>query len=156
VADNGAYAITLKSGIVKDTSGNAAARRALGSLTVAVPVPPTAKVKAGNLLKATSNKYRFTVVYSGVVPIDGGTLGSSDLKITGPNSFSQLATLLSKSVNATTGAITAVYAVSPPNGKWTSLANGTYKVVALAGEVKDENGTALPAGKIGSFLVAIT
>ncbi|MBD1909288.1 right-handed parallel beta-helix repeat-containing protein [Leptolyngbya sp. FACHB-8] len=116
---------------------------------------PTAALTASNITAASSNSKTFTVAYSDNAGIDASTIDNADVRVTGPNGFSQTATLVS--VNSTTDGTprTATYQVNAPGGSWDSADNGTYSVAMQTGAVNDTSDNSVAAGSLGSFDVAI-
>ena len=155
-AAGGSLSIAAVAGQVLTTSAVAVPAGKIGTLKVAVNAP-TASVQAGDVTAGSVNAQAFTVTYAdnaaGILP----SLDSGDLRVTGPNGFNAAVTLVG--TNDGTGApgspLMATYTVQPPAGGWTAAGNGTYWVNAVAGQVTDANGNALPSGAIGSFRVAI-
>ena len=88
--------VTLRSNQVSDSSGNYVPRRDLGNFQVNL-IPPTAKLIGTNPVTLGSPNYPFTVVYSDDTAVQRSTLNSQDIRVTGPNNFSQFATLISVS-----------------------------------------------------------
>ena len=156
-ADNGTYTAALNANSVTDTSGNAAAATALGSFQVAVltTTPPTADALLSNLTVANQSTYAFQVVYSDNVAIDVSTLGNNNVVVTGPNGYSQSATLVSIDAAGNGAVRTATYSITPPDGAWSSADNGTYTAALQANSVTDTSGTAAAATSLGSFQVAV-
>ncbi|MCX5658232.1 MAG: hypothetical protein NTW19_00750 [Planctomycetota bacterium] len=157
---NGSYSVALVAGQVTDTSGNAAAG-VLGSFSVGIAAAgdttvPTASLSAAGVSAAGGTSYTFTVTYSDNAAVNASTIGAGDVRVTGPNGYSQLATFVS--VNSSTNGTprVATYSITPPGGAWASTANGTYSVALVAGQVVDTSGNAASASTLGSFAVNIT
>ncbi|MBD2327710.1 glycoside hydrolase family 9 protein [Alkalinema sp. FACHB-956] len=154
-----------------ENGGSAVARLAWSSASLAkqiipqaqlfntVPVTdtivPTATAAVTNITTATANGYTFTVTYSDNAGIDVSSLDSSDIRVTGPNGYSQLATR--DAVNSTTNGTprTVTYRITPPGGSWDSIDNGTYTIALQANQVRDINGNWAAAGTLGTFSVNI-
>ncbi|MCX5662489.1 MAG: hypothetical protein NTW19_22640, partial [Planctomycetota bacterium] len=155
---NGSYSVALIAGQVADTSGNTAAAATLGSFTVSVPAPdttaPTASLTAGNVSAAGGTSYIFTVTYTDSTAVSVSSLDGSDVRVTGPNGFSQLAGFVGVNINSDGATRTATYSITPPSGAWSYGANGTYSVAVVAGQVADTNGNTTAAATLGTFTVA--
>jgi hypothetical protein len=87
----------------------------------------------------------FTVTYAGNnADIDASTINDNNILVTGPNGYSEPATLVSTGLtNATT--VAATY--SAPD----ITAAGTYQVNLGSNQVEDVNSNAIPAGNVGTF-----
>jgi hypothetical protein len=113
---------------------------------------------AAPLSEAGPADYEFTLRYYDVQGIDTGTLGNTDVLVTGPGGFSQLATLVEvETAQATTAgtARTVRYRVSPPGGAWDAADAGSYSVALRANEVRDLTSAFLPGAPLGVFQVNI-
>lgn len=156
-ADNGTYNVLLQSGQVADTSGNRMRSRTVGSFKVEVPdtTPPTAVLNAPNLTTAGSSSHNLIVVWSDDTAIDVIRLDSSDLLITGPGGFNQLAAFeaVDLTINGTPRITT--YRVAAPAGGWTASHNGTYVVSIRENQVADDSGNYAAAKVLGSFAVHV-
>src|SRR5262249_50381990 len=97
----------------------------------------------------------FTVTYDDDAAVDVGTLGSTDIMVTGPNGFSQYATFLSVD-NGTNGTPrTATYQITPAGGSWNMPDNGTYTITLRSNEVSDIVRNFIPAETLGTFSVNV-
>jgi PA14 domain/Pectate lyase superfamily protein len=155
--DNGTYTVALQTSQVSDTSGNFVAARTLGTFLATLPNPdttaPTATVTAANVTTAGGVTYDFTVTYSDNVAVNATTLDGSDVRVTGPNSFNQLASLVSVNAGGNGTSRTATYRVAAPGGVWDTADNGTYTLALQAGQVSDTSGNFVASGPLGSFVV---
>ena len=84
------------------------------------------------------------------------SVATGNLRVTGPNGYSLLATLVSRTLAVGGKSATAVYSVPAPGGSWDSSDNGTYTILVVANQVKDTSGNALVAGGLGTIAVAVT
>ena len=99
-----------------------------------------------------SSNFSFNVTYSDVTSlVDVSTLGDNDVKVTGPNGFSEIATLVSVGNPSNGTPRTATYRINAPTGTWSRYDNGTYTVSQEAGSVRDTANNARAAGTIGTF-----
>lgn len=100
----------------------------------------------------------FTVRYYDVTGINPATLDSSDIQVTGPGGFSQIATLVNAGTQVSTTAGTArtvTYRVTAPGGTWDAGDSGLYRINVRANQVRDTLGNYVPVGEVGTFQVVI-
>ena len=117
--------------------------------------PAARVVSAPELRTRTSGSYVFHVLWRETNGINLSTIGSNDVRVTGPNGYARTAVLVSPPT-FTDPTVTARYKVAPPNGtEWTSADNGTYTIHALVGGVLDLQGIPNPAAVLGTFPVNI-
>ena len=161
--DNGTYTATLLAGQVSDTLGNTTtADTTLGTFQVAVSetTAPTSTLAAATLNTTINGPYTFTVTYADdtAVKLDtiNGTTAASDIRVTGANGFSQLASLVRVTPNTNGRSLTATYQITAPDGSWGTNDNGTYTATLLAGQVSDTLGNTTTADTtLGTFQVAV-
>lgn len=155
VEDEGTEFATIK---LKTAAGYQFAGNASATIRIAdrETVAPTAKVyQASNVLAARSTPYRFTITYTDDRKMDLASVGSGDIRVTGPNGYSELAALVGKTVNAGGTIVKAVYRIPAPGGSWTSLDNGSYTMSVVGGQVEDASGNAAASGALRAFNVNI-
>ncbi|MBE9182208.1 hypothetical protein IQ268_26945 [Oculatella sp. LEGE 06141] len=99
----------------------------------------------------TDSDYVFSVTYTDDGAIDPSTLNGNNIRITGPNDFSQLATFVGANGNGST--VTAIYQIAAPGGNWSQAANGTYVLSLVNGQVKDTTGKPVAGGTLTRFAV---
>jgi predicted outer membrane repeat protein len=99
--------------------------------------------------------YAFVVQYTDDTAVNLGSLGNVDVIVTGPNGFSQAATLAETDRNVNAATLQAQYTITPPGGKWTPLANGTYTVTLQGEQVFDEKGRPVQGQVLGTFVVNV-
>ncbi|HEY9748960.1 MAG TPA: GDSL-type esterase/lipase family protein, partial [Allocoleopsis sp.] len=111
---------------------------------------PTASLAITNI---TSNGavHTFTVTYADDVAVQVGSLDSSDLRVTGPDGFDQLATLVSVDSNSDGTPRTATYQITAPGGAWDTADNGSYSVTLQANQVNDDSNNFVAGGVLGTF-----
>lgn len=118
--------------------------------------PPLAELLAADLTQSGQTTHQFTVTYSDDVAVDVSTIDASDLQVTGPNGYDQLAQFVSLNTSGDGTPRTATYAVTPPGGgTWSPAHNGTYTVFMRTNQVGDTEGAFVAAGELGSFKVAV-
>lgn len=151
-ADVGSYAINLLGGKVADLSGNVIAAQALGTTNVPDTMGPTMTLNAPNVAGLGATSYQFTVTYTDPSGIDLTSFMDGNVKVTGPNSYTQSA-LLQSIVTNTNGSRTVTYRVTPPGGVWSTGSGGAYTVTVQNPLVRDTLGNAVAAGVLGTFQV---
>ncbi len=130
-----------------------------GSPTPPPPPPvgdtqaPTASLTAANITAKGGTSQTFTVTYTDNTGINAATLDNTDLRVTGPNNFSQLASFVSSSGSGNSRS--ATYQVNAPGGTWDNADNGAYNVAVQADQVRDSSGNAVSGGTLGSFAVNV-
>jgi hypothetical protein len=134
---------------------------ALSAAPTAAVAPTAVSTPANVLASATGTKaYTFTVTYADAFAMNTSSMNSSNILVTGPSSFSQMASFVSVSAPFTNSsglqAVTATYKFTPPNGSWTTADNGTYTVALRAGQVSDVNGTNALGATLGTFIAALS
>jgi glucose/arabinose dehydrogenase len=119
--------------------------------------PPTATLNASSLTVTPSSvtPYTFTVTYSDNVAVNVSTLDSTDLLVTGPNSYSQLATFVSATPAINGSPLTATYRIAAPGGSWDTIEAGTYTVAVQGNQIRDTSSNAIAAGTLGTFQVVV-
>lgn len=119
-------------------------------------VPPLAELQVADLIQSSQANHQFTVTFSDDVAIDVATIDSSDIRITGPSGYDQLAQLVSLNTGGNGTPRTATYKVTPPGGgPWSPAHNGTYTVSMRASQVADTQGAFVAPGELGQFQVAV-
>jgi hypothetical protein len=156
---NGSYTIHLNGGQVGDTAtpANTIPAGDIGTFTVAIDaVPPVVThLTAPPLTSSATNTYQLSVTFTDNVAVLVSSLGNGQVRVTGPNSFNQLATFVSVD-NATNGTPrTATYQITSPGANWVSSNNGTYTVSLIGGQVSDVDGNFAAAATIGTFSVNV-
>lgn len=124
-------------------------------VTEAQPVGPTSTDNSPDITECGDPTYTFTVTYTDPQKVKRGTLGTGDIRVTGPKSYSQVATFVgaSSAVDATT--ITATYSIAVPGGIWDNGDNGTYTVSLQSNQVSDVPGTFSVGKTVGTFVVNV-
>jgi VCBS repeat-containing protein len=124
------------------------------------PPPPDTEVPTADLTAnalfvelGSAQDYVFTVTYSDNVSIDTATLDNNDVRVLGPNGFSQLAQLVSVDQSENGTPRSANYSITPVGGSWDAIAMGTYNVQVEPNQVTDLAGNAVATETLGSFQV---
>ncbi|HEV2292307.1 MAG TPA: hypothetical protein VGR35_00530 [Tepidisphaeraceae bacterium] len=103
-----------------------------------------------------SANHNFTVTYTDVSAIDLTTIGTGDVRVTGPNGYSQNATFVSRTTSNNGKTVVAVYGVRAPDGFWDITDSGTYNLALVSGAVRDTLGNNSAANSdFGSFMVDV-
>lgn len=119
---------------------------------------PTATLSVAGVTNAGATSHGFSVTYADNVAVLVSSLGSGNVRVTGPNGFSQIASFVGVDVNSNGTPRVASYRITPPGGAWDFADNGTYTVSLVAGQVRDTaggGGNAAAAGDLGTFVVNI-
>ncbi|MHB1033059.1 MAG: FG-GAP-like repeat-containing protein [Pirellulales bacterium] len=153
--DNGTYTVAIESEQVRDTSGNTLLGGTLGTFQVDINVTPPTAALAASPLTTSANAYTLTVTYSDNRGVDVSDLDNNDLRITGLNGYSQLATLVSVDKTGDGTPRIATYQVTPPGGAWDTSDNGTYAVSIEPNQVSDASENVLAGRPLGTFQVAL-
>lgn len=113
---------------------------------------PTAGLQAEDVNSLGGAGHTFIVYYADDAGIDPRTLDSGDVRVTGPNGYSQLAKLVSVDRAGTT-VRAAVYSIDAPAGGWREQDAGLYTVSTQSGQVADLRGNTVRGGVVGTFYV---
>ncbi len=97
--------------------------------------------------------YTFTVTYTDDAAIDVSTLGTGDVRVTGPNGLDVLATFVGVDTATNGTPRTATYRFAAPGGTWEGADNGTYTVTLQPNQVADATGRAVSSRVLGTFRV---
>jgi hypothetical protein len=127
----------------------------LGDALVSDTRPPVASLDAPTLTLKDQPVYDFTVTYTDDTAVARATLDSTDILVTGPGAYSNMAALAGADNVGNATPLAATYRLTGPGGIWDVSENGTYDVFVLAGSVKDTSGNAIAGAKLGTFTVAI-
>jgi len=126
--------------------------------SVPAPVPntgPTAKLTAGNVTTGGGNAHTFTVTYTDADGINFASLGSGDVRVTGPNGYNIVGGLLSVNTTGNGTPRTATYRIVANGGTWDATDNGTYTVILVGNQVSDTKGAFATGVTLGTFQVTV-
>jgi hypothetical protein len=136
-------------------SGNSNAQAVhVAAAVIADTSAPTATFSAQNVTDPNA-AITITVQFSDDQAVSLASLGSSNLLVSGPNGFSQLATLVGVSSSQNSPVMTATYSIAAPVGGWKSSNSGTYTVALQANQVQDSSGNFAAPGTLGTVSVTI-
>ncbi|HEY1683769.1 MAG TPA: Calx-beta domain-containing protein [Tepidisphaeraceae bacterium] len=122
-------------------------------------IAPTASA-AFNPILGSSTNYQFTVTYSDNQDLYLNDFNSTNILVTGPNGYSQLASYISKSdanvsSNPQYDPYAAVYQISSPDSSWTAADNGTYTFTLEPNQIADNSGNYAASTSLGTEIVEI-
>jgi hypothetical protein len=101
-----------------------------------------------------ASAYDFTVTFRDDVAVNIGSLGTGDVRVTGPNGFTAAPELLGVDLNTSGTPRQATYRLTPPGGMWDATDAGVYTVDLSANGVADTAGNMVPAVRLGQFAAA--
>ncbi len=155
--DNGTYVVSILANQVRDTNKNYIPARDIGTFTVNCETtrPIVTNLNASNITTGGGATYSFTVTYADNVAILWSSLGTGDVRVTGPSSYNQLASFVSVDIESDGTPRTATYRINAPGGMWGSPDNGTYTVSVEAAQVSDTSENTVLPGNLGTFLVTV-
>jgi hypothetical protein len=121
------------------------------------PNAPSASLVSAPSVDASSppNTYAFQVSFDDQRGIHVNSLGAA-VRVTGPNGFSQVATLTQLDGTTDDPHRVATYSVTPPGGMWTLDADGTYTISIEPDTARNVDGDPVPPGPLGTFTVDLT
>jgi hypothetical protein len=139
-ADNGSYTVTLQAQQVRSKGGawNSAADLKKYSLWFSTPHAEVVSATLGNM-----SQWLIGVKYTDDKGLDRASIGTGDLKVTGPGGTVSIARLAYTSGSGTS--VTAYYyaKVAQVSGSW--MDRGSYTFTSMGGEVRDTAGNLLPS-----------
>jgi photosystem II stability/assembly factor-like uncharacterized protein len=112
---------------------------------------PVASVASAKAPKANAADYSFTIVYTDAGGIDPASIGTGDVRVTGPRNFKQNGKVKQMTVASDGKTATVIYTISAPGGHWDIGDNGTYTILMQANQVSDLAGNFVAAGTLGTF-----
>jgi hypothetical protein len=145
--------------VAADSSNYASIYGSEGQYTISGSVPEASSVPSASLettptAQLGTTTSTFDVSYFDLDGIDAASLGIGDIRVTGPNGFSQLVAFVGLKASGPV-AKTATYRIAAPGGTWDSADNGTYAIAVNGSQVSDTAGNSVPGGSLGSFAVAL-
>ncbi|MDX2216770.1 MAG: hypothetical protein SFY66_26125 [Oculatellaceae cyanobacterium bins.114] len=152
--DNGTYTIALQANQVGDIQGGFAPTANLGTFDINVStIPPSATLSPIESILGTQGAKTFTVTYADNGAVTRSSVDSNDILVTGPNGFSQLATLIGVNLNADSPSLVATYQVTPPGGTWDDTESGLYGVTLQPNQIRDNEANFSVQSLLGTFVV---
>ena len=157
-SDNGTYAITLQDGQVSNVAGGAAPAATLATFDVGIAdtdtTSPTATISTASLAPAAV-ACTFTVTYVDDSALDLSSINGNDIFVTGPNGYSELATLVSVTMGDDGASAVVTYNIPAPGGFWDPGDNGRYSFELCAEQVADAAGNFAVGGYLGTMSVKL-
>src|SRR6266850_2270790 len=89
------------------------------------------------------------------IRVEAKTLTSGSVRVSGPNGFSALASLNSRTPSTNAIQNSATFQINPPGGNWDGADNGAYTVSLEPNSARDIAGNFVPAQTLATFTVAI-
>jgi hypothetical protein len=123
--------------------------------TIDRAAPTAGSLAAPNVTLSGGTIYSFTVTYSDSLAIDITSIDGSDVRVTGPGGFNQLAALVGVTPAGSGTPRTATYQITAPGGVWDTTDGGTYTVAVEANQIFDSVGNPMGATSLGSFLAGL-
>ena len=117
--------------------------------------PPTASIKQLQSIRAPADSLLINVDYADNAAINVASIDGADVRITGPNGFSQTIALVSKTEATNNSAVTATYRFSPVGTGFDPADNGNYTITLLGQQVSDAGGLFAASQTLGTILVAV-
>ena len=108
-----------------------------------------------NITTPGGSTQTFSVTYRDNVAINVASLDNADIRVSEPNGFNQLATLVSVNPSGNGTPRTATYQIAAPGGNWNAQDNGTYNLFIESGQVRDTSNNSIPPWNLGTFTVNI-
>ena len=119
-------------------------------------IPPSGTLAPPAPVVRNTPFYTFTVVFTDDLAVKLSTIDSADIRVTGPNGYNQLATLVSVTPSADGTPLQAMYTIPAPGGKWQNKDNGVYTIALEAGQISDTAGILNLAKELGRITVNLT
>jgi PKD repeat protein len=151
-ASGGSYTISASA---TDDDGSYSAGDKQITISDSDTTPPQAQLtQADGLYTTGTGSYQLRITYSDASGMDSDSINSSDILVSGPNGFSQIASL-DGIADGENGEKIATYSISPPGGAWDPADSGQYQIALRAGQVSDAGGNTAPAATLGAFMVGV-
>lgn len=138
-----------------DTGGNPGGTQLPLPDEPATPAPLHATLIPASATAGLSS-LTIAVVYSSADLLEPTSIHTCNLRVTGPNGFSKVPTLISKPLPLPMNSQYAVYRFSAPGGTWDGADDGVYIVSMEEDQVRTVAGQTLPAERFGSFTLALS
>jgi hypothetical protein len=118
--------------------------------------PPESTLSVVNLTTEGAPSHPCGVTYTDDTAVRLASLDSTDLAVTGPNSYSNLAEFVGADLPTDGSPITGSYSIPAPGGTWDAGDNGTYTITLRESAVEDTLNNAVAEAVLGTFEVAIS
>lgn len=144
-------------GNIGDTSIGNASRAMYTNVTVITDTAaPSATTDVADVTVAGTTSHTFDVTFNDNVAIQNADLATGTVLVTGPNGYSEIATVNSVTPSGDAAAITASLTISAAGGSWDVADEGTYTVSIVDFTVTDTSNNFLAGGDIGTFEVDLS
>jgi len=127
----------------------------IGAVESAAGTPVAFPTTLAPVLAGGGTSVAVSVTFADDTGINLATLGTGDVRVTGPGGFDVLATFTGSTPGPHPGETVAGYTFAPPGGSWDAGDNGNYVVALEAGQVQDTAGNLVAAGTVGVQWVAV-
>lgn len=166
----GGYQMSLPAGTYALTAAGAGGIASLGNVTIGADnvkrdalkasftpdtSAPVLKFASSFIIMGGQPSANFTINWTDNGAVNAATLGSTNVRITGPNGYSALADLVSLSRRDNGPAITATYRFNAPAGFFDSADNGAYAVSLVDKTVADAAGNFAAGRSLGTLFVSV-
>jgi len=160
-SDPGIVTVDSSGKVKAVAAGTATITATLDTLTAVrvITVQNVAPSILGTILPSVSSEggvYDFQITYGGTSAILLSTLDGRDIRVHGPNGFSQFAVLLQVDSAGNGSPRTATYRLTPPGGNWDATDAGIYTVELKGWQVGDTTGNYAVQQTLGNFSVALS
>jgi hypothetical protein len=119
-----------------------------GEIVSAVPGPgPTATLSASNVTPETGPTYTFGVTYASTNYVSAASIGNGNIVVTGPNGYSQPATVVPPAPTSDATSTTVHYSLPTPSYP------GTYTITLEPNQISDAAGNVTAGQVLGTFTV---
>jgi alpha-tubulin suppressor-like RCC1 family protein len=147
--------ITVLNGTSYEVADDNVATVVISDNDVADNQRPTASTTVADISSAGGSTHNFTVIYSDNDAINVSTIDGTDIRVTGPNGYDQLAVFVSLNTENNGTPRTSTYYVTAPDGIWDYSDNGTYLLSMMPNQVTDTSGNSVIDGILDSFTVNV-
>ena len=148
-------ALWYEDGTVKDTyDGNPISPSTGITITEPDTITPNAAATLSPMLGSTTS-YQFTVNYTDNQDLSLTDFNSHNILVTGPNGYSQMATVVGTPVDANPTSepqydpYNVTYQITPPDSSWSIADNGAYTFTLEANQIADNSGNFAPTQVLG-------
>jgi predicted outer membrane repeat protein len=105
---------------------------------------------------AGSSELQFTLNISDSTAVQRSSIANGLVMVSGPNSFSQAATIVSVTPDSDGSPLSLVLSIAAPGGTWDHADNGAYSIALQANQLQDIVGNRSSASTLGSFTVILS
>jgi len=152
LSDNGTYTVNMRPGQVSDNQGFLVAPSELSTYNLFF-TSPSLSLAATDVADGRPDLL-VAVTYQAL----GSTLMSwdsfgdgDDLSLAGPNGYSAVSSLVSRTYNASSNTYTVTYRFAAPGGTWDTADNGDYTLRTRADEAFDALGRPVAASTLATY-----